>query len=182
MLTLELRERVRAEVTRLWGVARARYPDLNYHAAPDVYFDVRGTKAGLACHPSAKRGPHYSVRFNPILLTENVEEFFTRTIPHEVAHIVDFIAYRKSGHGPTWRTACAALGMKDITRCHRYDVRNAAVRARREVSCRCEGTRTVSITIYNRMMRGSRYKCGLCKSFLSEKKVEFSSCVPAQPC
>ncbi len=181
-MSLELHNRVTAEVARLWEVARNRYSVLNHHAAPDISLDIRGTCAGKATYKVRNGIRHYLVRFNPTLLRENREDFIARTVPHEIAHIIEYILFNKAGHGPNWKGICATLGMRDITRCHSFDVSNAQVRKvrRLEVSCACQGTRTVSSVIFNRMKRGRNYTCNTCHARL--KFLEDSSCTPQKSC
>lgn len=179
-MSIDPQARVRAEVARLWEVARSKFPALNNHAAPEVFFDVRGRAAGRA----KRNGDRISVHFNPVLLHENEEHFSNDTTPHEVAHLIDYIVFNGWGHNSSWKACCAALGMKEISRCHNLDTTNSTVRvvSRHEVFCGCAGTRKVSAVIHNRMLRGSHYRCNACGKRLELKKVEFSSCTPAQSC
>ncbi len=179
-MTTDPQARVRAEVARLWEVARAEFPILKHHSTPAVFFDVRGRAAGRA----KRNGGLCSVHFNPILLHENEEYFLSHTVPHEVAHLLDYIVFNGWGHNSSWKACCAALGMEEITRCHSLDTSNSIVRvvSRHEVSCGCAGTRKVSAVIHNRMLRGSHYRCNACGKRLELKKVEFSSCTPESSC
>lgn len=113
---------------------------------PKVLFNVRGTVGGYANYNT------WTVRFNPVLLTENVEDYLETTVPHEVAHLAcdqiypgahnrgsdpfAGITFTRSGrmrrakrevHGPRWQSIMRVLGA-DPSRCHTYDTTNARVR------------------------------------------------------
>lgn len=113
---------------------------------PHVRYDVRGTVAGYA---SPRK---WEVRFNPVLLMENLDDFIARTVPHEIAHLACDQLYpdahkgsltfqldgrirrnKREIHGPRWRSIMAVLGADD-SRCHNYDVSNARVKRSRSTS------------------------------------------------
>ena len=54
-----------------------------------VDFTVKGKTAGVF------RYPEKSIGFNEILAAQNFEDFIARTVPHEVAHYID---YTKNGN------------------------------------------------------------------------------------
>lgn len=91
---------------------------------PLITYNVRGGHAGRAYYNE------HRVDFNAVLLNENVEKFIERTVPHELAHLITGILHphtkggrfqKASPHGAEWREVMAALGCKDVTRCHDYD-------------------------------------------------------------
>lgn len=114
------------EVNRLW-------PKLNYKT-PVVQYDLRGRTAGQAW------GMKNLIKLNPILLHENLEDFKVNTIPHEIAHIVSFQLYGRSGagHGPNWKYVMRRMGIEP-SRCHQYDTTNAKVRNVAKTSLYCTG-------------------------------------------
>ena len=79
--------------------------------ATDIRFDLSGTAAG--CCVIKRR--QTVLRFNPVLLAENTEEFLLRTVPHEVAHLVAYQLYGKNikPHGSEWKTLMALFGADD---------------------------------------------------------------------
>lgn len=101
---------------------RMIWPNINYQR-PTVRYDLRGTTAGYAYYATN------IVKFNPILLHENTDDFKTDTIPHEIAHVVSFKLYGLAGkgHGPNWKHVMRRLGVTP-TRCHSLDVTNSKVR------------------------------------------------------
>lgn len=151
---------------------------------PTIHYDVRGTRGGYQ-----ERG---ELHFNPILLMENVEDFMERTVPHELAHWIDTVnggnarpandSYqvlssmilggrkvrraKRSIHGPTWQHICRVLGMRDITRTHRYDVTNARVKLKVKFEYKCNNcakTIFMSSVRHNKFRMGrSTYWCSAC--------------------
>jgi len=125
---------------------------------PRVRFDLRGRAAGQACFSE-----NY-IRLNMVLFKDNIEDFFKRTIPHEVAHLVtrQLHPFRVSPHGQEWRDVMYDLGC-DPSRTHCYDVSKSVTFTKRlyELHCTCK-THRVSATIIRRMRRGQTYTCRQC--------------------
>jgi SprT protein len=124
-VSAELKARVEKELAR--HVSNARFLWGRDFKMPEVRYDVRGTVAGYANLASN------TIRLNPVLLNENVDAFIARTVPHEFAHLVDYVLnpgnfsmYRskRSVHGPSWKRIMRDLGC-DPSRCHTYDTTNA---------------------------------------------------------
>lgn len=132
---------------------------------PPVYgvrFDLKGTCAGKACW----RGEEFWMQFNLDIAAENLDEYLNRTVPHELAHILQYKYARGSKpHGPEWDRFCVILTGKTMPRCHSYDVNH--LRRKRNVkyylySCGCR-THQISSTTHNRIMSGKkRYNCTRC--------------------
>lgn len=109
--------------------------DRSFHR-PEVRLDLRGRAAGQA---SWIRGvPGEVIRFNPVILQENWQDFKDRTVPHEVAHVV---ARQRHGeliraHGDEWRSIMRDFGCSEV-RCHSYSVVNASIHRGKRVVMRC---------------------------------------------
>ena len=102
---------------------------------PTLSFDLRGTTAGMAY-----MGVRNHIQINSVLFKENKEDFFKRTIPHEVSHLVAFAVFGDRGHGKDWKFVMTRLGC-DPSRCHSYDVSNVKIRKtvkRFLYSCPCK--------------------------------------------
>ena len=128
--------------------------------APQLAFDLRGTRAGSVNHAGV-------IRLNPVLLRENLPAFMAQTIPHEVAHWVVFRWRPRAGpHGPEWRQVMAWLGAS-ARRCHDFDVARAQVRTLRShrYLCACQ-THEVSVIRHRRMQNGVIYRCRICEGVL----------------
>ncbi len=89
-------------------------------ATPEISFKLTGRCAGRA-HYSENR-----IRLNLQLFRENTDKFITRTIPHEVAHIIAYTLHglQGVGHGYYWQKVMRELGVEDSSRCHAYDTSN----------------------------------------------------------
>lgn len=125
---------------------------------PSIAWDLRGVCAGRA---HARKN---LIRFNPILLCENVEEFLRQTVPHEVAHLVnrELHGWFVRPHGPEWKSIMRAFGLQPL-RCHNYGVENARVfrQHRHAYQCECQ-QHSISQATHNRIRRGFRYSCRCC--------------------
>lgn len=158
-----LQERVRQQVEQRMAEAERHFG--RRLPRPDIRFDLTGKTAGQAERSGA------FVRFNMVLLRENTEDFLRRTVPHEVAHVVVARVHGPGTrpHGPEWKNVMAELFGADASRCHEYDVTNAArrARARHPLVCGC-GTHHVTPRLVAQVVRspGSRI-CRKCRSPLT---------------
>lgn len=181
MLTAAVKQRVIDAVQKYIDIANKHYKPLTPFAMPKIVFEKRGTTAGTAHTPS------WTVDFNVVLLMENTETFLARTVPHEVAHLIDMrhvqgtngystgIRYDRFGrprrmkrdvHGESWQSVMRVFGVKDSTRCHRYDTTNSRVKQRNryKYQCRCPEGITAGPKHHARIMRGERIWCNRCKT------------------
>lgn len=141
-VTAEVKARVVAKLQEGIAIAEKHYGIKI--AMPLIKYAKRGTTAGTANYRT------WTVDFNAVLLMQNVEDFIARTVPHELAHLINDHVYpeshesagttvvRRGGrlirkrlprdvHGTTWQSVMRVLGVKDITRCHSYDTSDAKV-------------------------------------------------------
>jgi SprT protein len=125
---------------------------------PAVVFDLKGHVAGYA---NAER-----IRLNTELLTTHHDDMINRTVPHEVAHVVQRELYPKSkSHGGEWQYLMHILGLPADTT-HSYQTTPARVRRREYVyGCDCE-PHYVTITLHRRLQQGKVYVCRKCNSQL----------------
>lgn len=160
----QMQNAVLARVSDLLDKARTLYGDdipfvLNNVG---VFFDLKGKVAGKACFGTNVEG--HKIRFNSYCLRHHFEDFMARTVPHEVAHLVArTITFNQcKPHGKTWQKVMKAFGVKDITRCHNYNVRPARRVRYYSYSCMCRGWKLSSIR-HNRVRRGIQvYRCKKC--------------------
>lgn len=94
-----------------------------------------------------------TIELNPRLLDRHPGELLP-TLGHELCHLVAGV---RDGHGPRWRAAMAALGLRPEV-CHRLDVGGISAR-RRTWLWTCAGCGET----YRRRHRGARrFRCGRC--------------------
>lgn len=131
-------------------------------AMPQIDFTLRGSTAGTASYDK------FRLNFHPVLMAENIEDYKSDTIPHEVAHLFTRAMYGRAAqsHGPEWKAVMRAFGVEP-TRCHSMDM--STVRAKShpyKATCGCPDK------VYNlkpkqaiQTQRG-HLSCRRCKSLL----------------
>lgn len=139
---------------------------------PELNYRQRGTTAGSACLQK------WEIRLNPVLLTENGEQFIQDVIPHELAHL---LVYRRFGrvapHGKAWQWMMSTVLGMPAARTHQFDV--TSVRSRTfTYRCQCKTAHELTVRRHNKVLRGeSQYLCRHCKSVL----VADTACVTPNP-
>lgn len=129
---------------------------------PTIDYSLKGKTAGQAFYRQGK------IKLNAILLLENTDDFINDTVPHEVAHLIDYAvnasnfgntarvaaqmqqlleqhryhnARKHSAHGPSWKAIMRLFGCEP-SRCHNYDVTNSRRKTRSYLyECTCCGQR-----------------------------------------
>lgn len=73
----------------------------------NISFDLRGKTAGQAI----KKGNVLSIRFNSEAVEKHLDHILNDTIPHEIAHIVNFARCETGkNHNAGWKAVCKRLG------------------------------------------------------------------------
>lgn len=132
-------------------------------APPEVQirFDLRGRAAGQARFGA---GLPAVLRYNPVLLAANAEDFLATTVPHEVAHLLAYCRHgaRIRPHGREWRALMELFGVAP-ERCHSYDLSVLPGRVLRQFDyhCACRGHQLTSIR-HRRVLAGQVYLCRDC--------------------
>ncbi|MBO77924.1 MAG: hypothetical protein CME17_10870 [Gemmatimonadetes bacterium] len=106
-----------------WRLLRLKYPELPEQHGIRIEYFANSRKGGYV-----KQGNFETIWLNSDFLNHHGQDFIDRTVPHELAHIVDQIvngmAYtrtmRRVLHGPSWRAIMRDMGC-DPKRCHSYD-------------------------------------------------------------
>ncbi len=127
---------------------------------PLVSLKQRGKIAGSA------RLHQNEIRLNGRLFADNIDEFVTQVIPHEICHLLVFQQYgRVKPHGKEWRMLMSQLfGLQPLVT-HSLDVTKVAGRHFR-YWCDC-GPMELSIRRHNKVLRGEqRYRCRRCQKEL----------------
>ncbi|MGX2965615.1 MULTISPECIES: SprT family zinc-dependent metalloprotease [Shewanella] len=128
---------------------------------PSVSFALRGRSAGTA-HPTENR-----LRFNPVLLEQNLHTFTHEVVPHEICHLLCFQLHGKTRpHGKEWQSLMRRIyGLAPRTT-HSMDI--SSVKPRTLLyQCGC-GVVELSIRRHNKVVRGqAKYQCRRCGQLLS---------------
>ena len=140
-VTAAVKAKVEAKLKACHKMAEAHYG--RTFDFPTIKYTVRGTTGGWA------QGTKL-VNFNAQLLMENEALFISRTVPHELAHCIDYVVNshnhtarafgrKRKVHGADWKRVMGVLGAANATRCHKYDTTNSRVRekTRHEWKCTC---------------------------------------------
>lgn len=128
---------------------------------PKVKFTKGGRVAGIA------RPESWEVNYNPVLFAENVEDFLLRTVPHEVAHLIDYAMHpenftgygRRSIHGLTFKKIMRYFGAPEAT-CHSYDTSSVSQKRKsfRYVCPTCSASFELGSARHRKMQAGhTRY-------------------------
>ena len=130
---------------------------------PKTFFNQRGKVAGSA------RLQTNELRFNPVLLEDNLQLFIDEVVPHEVCHLLTYQLHgRVKPHGRQWKMLMNLLfGLHGTTR-HSMDV--AKVQGRTfAYFCEC-GPIELSIRRHYKIVRHQQtYLCRRCKQTLLVK-------------
>lgn len=132
-----------------------------HFALPNVSFNQRGKIAGCA------RLQNNELRFNHVLLNDNLEAFLEEVVPHEVCHLLAYQLFGKvRPHGKEWQNLMLKLfGLKGKTY-HRMDVSKVAGQHFNYL-CQC-GPVKLSVRRHNKVIRGQQqYICRKCSSTLT---------------
>ncbi len=140
---------------------------------PKIEYYATGSSGGKYDHKNHKT---YTVSFHEILINDNLTEYLTQTIPHEIAHLAERTLlghqFTKGGrlirHGKYWKHFMQILGA-DIKRCHNMDTSGVKTRSHpREHVWRCGCTdHAVTKRKHNIMLKEQHlYTCKLCKKGL----------------
>lgn len=127
---------------------------------PEISFNQRGKTAGSA------RLQSQQLRFNPVLLKDNVDMFLSDVIPHEVSHLLVYQLFgRTRPHGQEWRHIMRQVFACEPRTTHAMDISKVAGKTF-DYRCGC-GVIALSIRRHNKVMRGQQqYRCRTCGEIL----------------
>ncbi|MCP4325949.1 MAG: SprT family zinc-dependent metalloprotease [Psychromonas sp.] len=126
---------------------------------PSFQFNQRGKAAGTA-HLQRNL-----IKINPILFTDNRDEFFQQVIPHEVAHLITFQLYGKvRPHGKEWQMIMTKVFKRPALTTHKLDI-TEVVGQQFHYRCSCS-THQLTIRRHNKVLKGNSYRCTRCSSTL----------------
>ena len=130
---------------------------------PDYLFNQRGKSAGTA-HLQRNL-----IKFNPILFTQNKQEFIEQVVPHEVAHIIAYQCYGQvKPHGKEWQHIMNNVFNRPATTTHSLDIKDVVGKQYR-YQCLCD-SHLLTIRRHNNILRGTKYICKKCGKALFRSK------------
>lgn len=152
MISKELHARVIEKLEKVIEIAEDHF-EQKFMFPNKVEYKKRGATAGTA-QPAI-----WALDFNLAIFEQNVEDFLARTVPHEMAHLIDsqinpeghepqLKGYRRNGrpiykrdiHGRSWKNVMRVIGA-DTSRCHSYDVSTVSKKREKFVwVCSAHGT------------------------------------------
>lgn len=152
---------VRSEVKRYIQIAREFYPNKTIQM-PVVRFSNRMTKVSGRC---TFTGNHYELKFSRDIMQRNdMTAYLERTVPHEVAHLVQHCVYGKMDHGNTFKYVMRNVFLrsaKQATRCHSYDTvptKKRAPQAKYKYECpTCGEVFALSAVRHGKVRKGVGY-------------------------
>lgn len=132
---------------------------------PKISFNQRGKIAGCA------RLQLNELRFNPILLNDNVNAFLEEVVPHEVCHLLAYKLFGKvRPHGKEWQSLMQKLFNLKGQTYHLMDVTKVKGKSF-NYQCAC-GPIELGIRRHNKVISGKQtYICKKCRSPLTAKLV-----------
>ncbi|MCP5161559.1 MAG: SprT-like domain-containing protein [Hahellaceae bacterium] len=154
---------VRKQVEACLSIAESRFG--RRFPRPEIRFDLRGRSAGQARVALGRHAQPPVLRFNAILLKENVDDFLREVPAHETAHLVIGVMYGRSvkPHGREWQAVMKEVFNIEPRVTHRMAV-NSGTRRRFEYRCGCNGeSHFLSTVRHNRIMaKTTQYRCRRC--------------------
>ena len=159
LVTAEVKQKVTAKLQQCIQIAQEKY-DVTF-MFPSVVYRKRGTTAGTADYYKNQ------IDLNPVLLMDNIDAFLSRTVPHEMAHLITGIVYphtnyasygkKRSPHGSEWKSVMRVLGA-DPSRCHNYDISTVKKeRVSYEYICeKCGTSIEMSTRAHNKQQRAAK--------------------------
>jgi SprT protein len=103
------------------------------------------------------------------LAETNEQDYLLHTVPHEVAHYVQFQQYGYcKAHGREWKFIMRNVMRIPADRCHSYDtsVTKTKKQTKHIYGCGCGKEFKLSTTLHNKILRGSNRICGTCRGRL----------------
>jgi SprT protein len=135
-------------------------------ASVGIAFDLSGRCAGML---KVSRDS-CQVRYNPWIFAKYFEDNLSNTVPHEIAHYVNYRLYprrRIRPHGKEWKKLMAAFGA-DASVTGNYDLTDVPQRPQRRFAYQCQCSEHQFTTRrHNQVQKGSyRYRCRHCSTDL----------------
>ena len=160
LTVLQMKKEITSLATDLFTKASKHFNI--YGEMPEIKFDIRGNN--LAGQAQPKRN---IIRYNIAIAENNYKEFLSKTVAHEVAHIIqNKINYGSQPHGIEWKRVMRFFGVP-ARRCHNYDVSKVpSYRKSQKFShtCACKenNVHMVGKKVHQNILNGTIYICPRC--------------------
>ncbi len=127
---------------------------------PQIKFNILGKTAGSA------QLQRWTLRFNPVLLEENLADYLQNVVPHEICHLVAYHLYGPvRPHGKEWQGLMRSLFAIEPQTYHQFDVSSVEGKTF-AYQCQCS-TIKLSIRRHNKVQKKqTQYQCRRCKQRL----------------
>jgi SprT protein len=127
---------------------------------PAIFFNQRGKIAGSA------RLQKNELKFNPVLLNDNLQVFLDEVVAHEVGHLITFQLFGKvKPHGKEWQQIMTQV--LNVAAKPYHDMNVEKVKGKTFIyQCQC-GPTELGIRRHNKVVRGTQqYSCKRCRQIL----------------
>ena len=155
-----------AKVDECMKIVRSKFT-LTSFEDPKVLFDVKGTNGGCANYQD------WSVHFNLDIAKNNLEHYLKQTIPHEIAHLVDYRVFKGWGHKKSWKLVMSHVFGLSPDRCHNYDISEVKKKKYDTYAyvCICPEERYIfKSNMHKKIQAGRNFKCKKCMARLVFKE------------
>lgn len=135
-----------------------------------IKFDLKGKCGGQFCYRRGPRGGGKKwFRFNIYLAHNNQEDYLNQTVPHEVAHYIQWELYGHDvdPHGREWKSIMIRFGVKP-KRCHNYATKDSKA-PKYPYRCQCR-THQLTKQQHGLAKKGRVFACKKCKFQLRFKQ------------
>ena len=156
---------LREKTIEWWDKFNKRY--VKDYPYPSMTFKIRGVMAGTAHYQSQ------TIDYNLELYKKYREDTLYDTIPHEIAHLFNYLMYMAPNehrkwrvhlkpHGKEWVRIMLVMGIKP-NRCHNYEVKKVRIVPRPYLyKCSCREFH-ITENVHKKMQKGDVRWCLKCK-------------------
>ena len=122
---------------------------------------------GIASKRSSES--HYTIKLSTPLFLRATEEQQRQTVIHEACHVIDSVVNKvRMSHGYSWQK-CMRLCQVKPERCH--SVSCVGLRPGFDYHCpTCRKNFTLTKTLHNKVLRGQRRICNVCRTQIERGK------------
>ncbi len=134
--------------------ARLKFDKFNIPDAQiPVTFVAKGRAAGMAKWAKRFGESVYNLEFNVDAINKDWDEMVNEVIPHEVAHVVDYVYRGKSNHDRFWSMLCSQLG-GNPSRTHTIPVEKARKTTKVQYIASCGTEVWLTTQMHNKVQKG----------------------------